>query len=275
MQPYLIRFPMRVAFAVLALALSAVSPNLARGSSDNLTPSSMHPCWEYEAVPWFPQAQYTEKFNTCFVLVGVAKIDLRANPREAWGTLEAKEACAFESLAHANSVSFQVDQTYRWKCAGKGEVEGDNVFARTGFVHFVKNDAGYAIDNWIHLKTTAVDYTSSLQQAATAASGPMGSPPSSSLGGSASFSYGGAQFQLGFGSGQPRPLSFEDPLNTPAITVWEYPVCVTKYDRQIRTHSKLSGWVDGSPFSPAQLAMEVRSTMESSFHLLPCPEKEE
>jgi len=80
MQPYLIRFPMRVAFAILALALLVVPLDQAHGLSDNLTPTSMHPCWEYEAVPWAPAAQYTEKFNTCFVLVGKAAVDLRASP---------------------------------------------------------------------------------------------------------------------------------------------------------------------------------------------------
>lgn len=267
-------FSVRRPFAILALGISFALPGHAFGGSDNLNPASMHPCWEYEAIPWFPKAQYTEKFNTCFALVGVVKIDLRADPREAWGTLSGNEACPFQNLAHSNGVSFAAEYTFHWKCAGKGEVEGLARFARTGLVDFVQNDGGYAIDNLIHLKTSLLDFEWSLQQSATASSGPMGTPPPSSVGGSASYSFGGAQVQVGWGS-QPRPLSFADPLNVPAVTVWEGAACLTKYQRQIRSHSKLSGWVDGSPFLPAQLAMEVESTLESSFHLFPCPENEE
>lgn len=274
MDPCRTTFPRRGAFAILALALLLIQPDQALGSSDNLTPSSLHSCWEYEPIPFFPQAQYTEKFNTCLVLVGSMKIDLRANSHEAWGELTGNEACPFQTLAHSNSVNFSTEYTFHWTCAGKGEVEGHAKFARSGLVQFLKNDAGYAIDNRIHLKTSLLDHEWVLEQAATASSGPMGSPPPSSVGGSASYSQHGAQVQIGWGS-QPRPLAFADSLDAPALSLWEGAACLTKYDRQIRTRSKLSGWVDGSPFFPAQLAIQINSTLGSSFHLLPCPENEE
>ena len=171
-------------------------------------------------------------------------------------------------------MGFDVEYTYRWKCPGQGEVEGGAQFFRSGLVNFIQNDAGYSIDNYIHLKTPLLEHVWRHQQGGTATSAFMGTPPAGSVGGSASLSHqSGAQVQVSMGS-QPRPLSYSFKLDKTSPTFDEGPACRTEYRRQIISRSELSGWVDGSPFFPAQLAVDIHSSLVSWFHLLPCPENE-